>query len=75
MEEHRISKETGSVAVAFCKRQQKWLPIEEHLKCEYCVAPVFDQDDEPVSFFCAYDEEKKKMGPEEKRDEEVGEGD
>jgi len=75
MEEFRVHRETGAVPVQFCRRQKKWLPIEEHLKCEFCVAPVFDEHDDPVSFLCVYDEEKKKFQEEERREQETGAGD
>jgi hypothetical protein len=60
--EYRPSK-NGSVPVLYCRRQQKWLPMEEHEQCEYCAAPVYDADGRPVSFLCTYDGEKREFQP------------
>jgi len=55
----------GSVPVVFCERQKRWLPMQGHLDCEYCAAPVFDYEDEPVSFLCTYHGDKREFQIEE----------
>ena len=54
MPDYKELKWNKAIPVVFCERQSKWLPMEEHAKCEYCVAPVYDEDDDPVSFICTY---------------------
>jgi len=77
MEEYRASKDTKAVPVVYCRRQEKWLPMEEHAKCEFCAGPVFDHDGDPVSFLCTYDGEKREFQPPPPPppDEETGQGD
>ncbi len=54
MAEYKELKWDKAIPVVFCERQKKWLPMEEHAKCEFCVAPVCDENDDPVSFICTY---------------------
>jgi len=77
MTEYRRSRDENAIPVVFCRRQEKWLPIEEHTKCEYCAGPVFDQDGDPVSFLCTHDGEKREFQPPPPppADEELGTGD
>ena len=58
-----VSKMDGSVAVLFCERLQRFLPMEEHLACEFAVAPVFDENHDPVSIICMYREERCSFQP------------
>ena len=71
--EYRVS-EDGSVPVAFCEKQKRWLPIEEHVKCEWCAAPVFDDEGNPVSFLCTRDGERKVIDPDYADPSEEGRG-
>jgi hypothetical protein len=78
MAEYRRSRDENAVPVVFCRRQEKWLPIEEHAKCEFCAAPVFDPNGDPVSFICLHDGEKREFqhpAPPPPPDEETGTGD
>ena len=59
---YRVSKD-GSVFVLFCRRQQRWMPMEEHVECEHCAGPVYDENGDPVSFLCSYDGEKREFQP------------
>jgi len=60
--EYRVS-EDGSVPVAYCERQKRWLPVEEHVTCEWCAAPVYDESGDAVSFLCTYEGAKKELQP------------
>ena len=64
----------GAVPVVYCERQKKWLPIEEHAKCEYFIADVYDDFGEPVSFICTYHEQCKRFQPDFVDKGEVGYG-
>lgn len=77
MKKYRIPHDVNAVPVIFCSRQKKWLPVEEHLECQYCAAPVLDEQDEVVSFLCTYEGEKKcfQSPPPPPPDEPPGEGD
>jgi hypothetical protein len=33
--------------------------MEEHLACEFAVAPVWDENGDPVSLICMYGEERR----------------
>ena len=48
-----------ATAVVFCYRQKRWLAIGNHLECEFCAAPVFDEADDPISFICTHEGEKR----------------
>jgi hypothetical protein len=61
MAEYRVSKDTNAVPVLYCRRQKRWLPVEEHLECEHCAGPVFDADGDPVSFLCTYEGERREF--------------
>ncbi len=67
-------REDGSVAILFCERQQRWLPFSSHLDCEHCAAPVYDENDEPVSFLCTYQGEKRAVQPDWEDPSEEGYG-
>ncbi len=56
---YSVSKTTGAVPVLYCRRQKRFLPMEEHLGCEYAVAPVWDENGEPVSLICKFGEERR----------------
>jgi hypothetical protein len=58
---YTVSKVTGAVPVVFCRRQGRYLPMEEHLSCEYAVAPVWDENGDPVSLICMYGEERREF--------------
>ena len=58
---YTVSKVTGAVPVVFCRRVRKWLPMEEHLACEYAAGPVWDENGDPVSLLCLYGCEKRKF--------------
>ena len=64
----------GSVPVAYCERQKKWLPIEEHLTCEYCAGPVYDEAGDPVSFLCTHDGERREFQEDYQDPSEEGRG-
>ncbi|MHC4547626.1 MAG: hypothetical protein ACYTEZ_02530 [Planctomycetota bacterium] len=51
---YRTLRDLDAVPVLYCERKDRWLPIEEHLNCDYCAGPVYDADDDPVSFICTY---------------------
>ena len=53
--------EHGAVPVLYCDRQRRWLPVEGHLDCDYCAAPVYDEEDRPVSYLCTYFGEKREF--------------
>ena len=42
MTKYRQQRDARAVPVVYCRRQEKWLPIEEHAKCEYCAGPRSD---------------------------------
>lgn len=58
---YTVSKVTGGVPVLYCRRQGRWLPMEEHLTCEFAVAPVWDENGDPVSLICLHGEERRKF--------------
>jgi hypothetical protein len=58
---YTVSKTTGAVPVLFCRRRNRFLPMEEHLACEFAVAPVWDENGEPVSLICMYGEELRRF--------------
>ena len=58
---YSVSKVTGAVPVVFCRRQQRFLPMEEHLACEFAVAPVWDENGDPVSLICMFGEETRRF--------------
>jgi len=60
--EYRVTRE-GAVPVLYCRRQERWLPVERHMDCEFCAAVVFDEDDDPVSFLCTHDAERREFQP------------
>jgi len=64
----------GAIPIAFCDRQKKWLPMEEHMTCEHCVAEVFDECGEPVSFICTHSQERKEFQPDWVDHAEIGRG-
>jgi hypothetical protein len=70
---YRVSAD-GSVPVLYCERQKRWLPLEEHLSCEYCAAPVYDENGDPVSFLCTYQGERRVFQPDFKDPGEIGRG-
>jgi hypothetical protein len=71
--EYRVS-EDGSVPVAYCERQKRWLPVEEHIQCEWCAAPVYDESGDPVSFLCTHEGAKKVIQPDWEDHAEEGRG-
>jgi hypothetical protein len=58
---YTVSKLTGAVSVMFCPRQGRFLPMEEHMDCDYAVAPVWDENGDPVSFICMFREERREF--------------
>jgi hypothetical protein len=58
---YTVSKLTGAVPVLFCRRQNRFLPMEEHLACDFAVAPVWDENGDPVSLICMYGEERREF--------------
>lgn len=64
----------SAVRVIFCERQRRWLPVENHMECDYCAAPVFDENDEPVSFLCTQCGERRVFQPEHTDPSEEGYG-
>ncbi|MHC4338641.1 MAG: hypothetical protein ACYSX0_00310 [Planctomycetota bacterium] len=60
--------------VVFCYRQKRWLAVVSHLECDFCAAPVFDEADDPVSFLCTHEGEKREVqsGWEDGREEGYG---
>jgi len=66
--------EDGSVPVLYCERQKRWLPMEEHLECDFCAAPVYDENGAPVSFICTNTGERREFQPEFKDRSEEGRG-
>jgi len=67
-------KEDGSVPKVYCRRQEKWLAIEEHVECEYCAGPVYDEAGDPVSFLCTHDGERRDFQPNHEDSSEEGRG-
>ena len=59
---YTVSKVTGAVPVLFCRRLKRFLPMEEHLCCDFAVAPVYDENGDPVSLICMYGEEERAFG-------------
>ena len=73
---YTVSKLNGAVPVVFCRRQNRFLPMEEHLACEFSVAPVWDENGDPVSLICMFGEERREfMKFEDVPEGEGGEGD
>lgn len=71
--EYRV-QQNGSVLVLFCERQKRWLPVDEHVDCEHCAGPVYDSEDEPVSFMCTYAGEVRTIQPDHEDTSEEGYG-
>jgi len=70
---YTVSRVTGAVPVLFCRRQRRWLPMEEHLSCEFAVAPVWDENGDPQSLICMYGEERREFQPPDPpREDELG---
>jgi hypothetical protein len=72
--DHQPSKDTGATRVVFCERQKLWLPIGPHVDCDFCAAPVYDEDDQPVSLLCTECGERKIFQPEHVDESEEGYG-
>jgi hypothetical protein len=56
---YRVSKLTGAVPVVYCPRRDRFLPMEEHLACEFGVGPVWDENGDPVSLLCTHGGERR----------------
>ena len=59
---YRVS-EDGSVPVLYCEKLERWLPMEEHVECEFCAGPVYDESGDPVSYLCIYEGETHRFQP------------
>jgi len=66
--------EDGSIPVLFCERQKKWLPMEEHVDCEFCAGPVYDEAGNPVSFLCTHEGARRDFQPDWEDQGEIGRG-
>ena len=71
---YRELRDAHAVPVLYCERQKRWLPIEDHLQCDWCAAPAYDEDDDPVSFICTYAGERRVFSPGWKDHSEEGYG-
>ena len=74
MDEHKAQRDTGAVPIVFCDQKKKWLPIEGHVDCENCAAPVYDENDDPISFICTRRGETREIQPEVDHPYEEGRG-
>ena len=74
MDDFKALRESGAVPIVFCDQKKVWLPIEGHIDCENCAGPVFDENDDPVSFICTRRGETRAIQPEHEHQGEEGRG-